>query len=294
MKDMKRGLFPLLLILIFSAVSGCAFQYTVPEKIVPVDAAGLSAAKIPLKAAILLPDERYTLTKTRTDPAVQSIQVTLVVPFGKLMKNASQAIFPLIFEEVSIVTGGASNVSGADLLYTPSIKDFSFDYGAQSIAQQTLIVRMHLNGKVTDAAGNSVYVDETMTETQKVYPSTFSESAYLDVQADIMASAVNDVLLKAARGLAEAGEIRMLAKSKTGGSFGTPQPAGAAPRGTAAGQPEDLASIRVKLRDAFEKGAISAEQLTRALEEGGRISRSKILDAFLEDKIDAQKFGELY
>ncbi len=274
-------------------ISGCAFSYIVPEKVVPVDTTGLSAAKIPLKAAVVLPDEGYTLTKTWINPQAGSVQITLTVPFGKLMKNASQDIFPSVFEQAAIVSG-KSAPPGADLIYMPSIRDFAFQFEGSSPFQQTLAVQMHLNNKVTDAAGKPVFSDETATETQKNYPMSFSEGDYLGVQADVMASAVNDALLKAARMLADSGEIRALAKGRSGGSAGTVHPAAASPAGTASQPAADLTALRTKLKDAFEKGAISADQLGRALDEGGRSARSKILEAFLEDKIDAKKFGELY
>ncbi len=273
-------------------ISGCALSYTVPDKAVPVDAAALSAAKIPLKTAVVLPDENYTLTKTWVNPQAESNSITLTVPFGKLMKRAGQDIFPAFFEQAAIVSGGSAP-SGVDLIYTPAIKDFSFEIGGHGAFQQALTVRIHLTNKVADAAGHPVFSDETATETQKIYPMSFSESGYLDIQADIMASAVNDALLKAARGLADAGEIRAYAKDGSSVSSGTVRPS-SAPAEAASQPPADLLALRTKLRDAFEKGAITAEQLTRALDEGGRVSRSKILDAFLEGKIDGKKFGELY
>jgi len=267
--------------------------YTIPEKVISVDTAGLSGVKIPLKVAILLPDENYTLTKTWVNPAAESNTMTQTIPFGKLMKNAAQNIFPAVFDRADMFTG-KSYPSGVDLICTPSIKDFSFEPGAQSLSQQTLIAQLHLKNTVTDAAGNVLFSDETATETKKTFQAVYSESAYIDNWADVMASAVNDTLLKATRSLADSGEIRAYAKNRSGDSGGPPQPAGTAPTGAVAQPPVDLASVRVKLKDAFEKGAISVEQLSRALEEGGRTPRSKILDAFLEDKIDAKKFGELY
>jgi len=288
---MKRP-FVFLLLAAFLLLSGCAFSYIVPEKAVPVDMTQLSAVKIPLKAAVVLPDEGYTLTKTWINPQAESVQITLTVPFGKLMKNASQTVFPALFEQATAVSG-KSAPAGTDIVYTPSIKDFFFEFGGAGPFEQTLTVRMHLNNKVTDAAGKLVFSDETATETQKNYPMSFSESDYLGVQADVMASAVNDALLKAARALADSGEIQMLAKSRSGSSSVAVQQA-AEPAGSTAQAPADLPMLRNKLKDAFEKGAITAEQLSRALEEGRRTPRSKILEAFLEDKIDAKKFGELY
>ncbi len=289
---MKR--IPCLLVLLSAlAVSGCAVTYTLPDKAVPVDAAGLPASRIPLKMAVVLPDENYTLTKTWINPAAESNSITLTVPLGKLMKRAAQDILPAFFQQTAITSGGSA-APGSDMIYAPTIKDLSFEIGGHGAFGQALTVRLQLTNKVTDAGGQPVFSDETATETRRVHPMSFSESGYLDIQAGVMAAAVNEALLKAARGLAESGEIQAFANGRSGGSAGAVQPSAVSPAGSASQPPADLQALRVKLKDAFEKGAISAEQLGRALDEGGRSTRSKILEAFLEDKIDARKFGELY
>ncbi|WP_333652601.1 hypothetical protein [Dissulfurispira sp.] len=56
----------------------------------------------------------------------------------------------------------------------------------------------------------------------------------------------------------------------------------------------DIEIARNKLKAAFEKGYITAEQLSKAMDELKTRKRSKTLDAFLEGKIDERKFGELY
>ena len=56
----------------------------------------------------------------------------------------------------------------------------------------------------------------------------------------------------------------------------------------------DIEIARGKLKNAFEKGIITTEQLSKALDELKTQTRSKTLEAFLEGKIDDKKFGELY
>lgn len=56
----------------------------------------------------------------------------------------------------------------------------------------------------------------------------------------------------------------------------------------------DIEIAKNKLKNAFEKGYITAEQLNKALDELKSPKHSKTLDAFLEGKIDEKKFGELY
>lgn len=56
----------------------------------------------------------------------------------------------------------------------------------------------------------------------------------------------------------------------------------------------DADMARVRLKNVFEKGMITTEQLSKAMDELKTPSRSKTLEAFLEGKIDERKFGELY
>jgi tetratricopeptide (TPR) repeat protein len=55
---------------------------------------------------------------------------------------------------------------------------------------------------------------------------------------------------------------------------------------------EDMA--RTRLKSTFEKGMITTDQLSKAMNELKTPNRSKTLEAFLEGKIDERKFGELY
>ena len=56
----------------------------------------------------------------------------------------------------------------------------------------------------------------------------------------------------------------------------------------------DIDIARNKLKAAFEKGDIRAEQLKKAMNELKTQTRSKTLEAFLEGKINEKEFGELY
>ncbi|TAN43851.1 MAG: tetratricopeptide repeat protein [Nitrospirae bacterium] len=56
----------------------------------------------------------------------------------------------------------------------------------------------------------------------------------------------------------------------------------------------DIDIARNKLKAVFEKGIITAEQLSKAMDEMKSSKKSKTLEAFLEGKIDEKKFGELY
>lgn len=56
----------------------------------------------------------------------------------------------------------------------------------------------------------------------------------------------------------------------------------------------DTDIAKAKLKSAFEKGDITAEQLSKAMDELKSSKRSKTLEAFLGGKIDERKFGELY
>ncbi len=56
----------------------------------------------------------------------------------------------------------------------------------------------------------------------------------------------------------------------------------------------DAGIAKEKLKAAFERGSISASQLSNGMDELSSGKRSKMLEAFLEGKIDEKKFGELY
>ena len=56
----------------------------------------------------------------------------------------------------------------------------------------------------------------------------------------------------------------------------------------------DVDIARASLKAAFERGAVTPEQLNKAMDEIRSSRRSKTLDAFLGGKIDERKFGELY
>lgn len=285
------------LVLIFSAFmfSGCAVSYTIPYKDVPINNADLPSQKIPLKAGIVLPDENFTLTKTYINPGMESNTVTHTVLFGKLMKNASQKIFPAFFEQ-SVIISGKPYPAGVDIIYTPVIKDFPFSFAGAGAFSQSYKVQLYMKSTVTDINDAHLFTDETTSETQEIYKMGFSEQTFLDDWAGFIGTAVNNALLKAARDMAESREMQVYAQKKSGGHISVSQPDAPPLKDTTKSSPapKDFESAKAKLKDALEKGEVTAEQLSRALEESRKGARSKILDAFLEDKIDAKKFGELY
>jgi tetratricopeptide (TPR) repeat protein len=57
---------------------------------------------------------------------------------------------------------------------------------------------------------------------------------------------------------------------------------------------QDVETARARLKSAFESGFLTIDQLNRALDELKSQTHSKTLEAFLEEKMDARKFGELY
>jgi hypothetical protein len=56
----------------------------------------------------------------------------------------------------------------------------------------------------------------------------------------------------------------------------------------------DIDIARGKLKNTFEKGFITAEQLSKAMDDLKHTSRSKLLHSFLDGKISEKQFGELY
>lgn len=57
---------------------------------------------------------------------------------------------------------------------------------------------------------------------------------------------------------------------------------------------EDIDIARGRLKNTFEKGYITAEQLSKAMDDLKKPVRSKLLNSFLDGKITDKQFGELY
>ncbi|MBF0329682.1 MAG: caspase family protein [Nitrospirae bacterium] len=104
------------------------------------------------------------------------------------------------------------------------------------------------------------------------------------VKADELADYVSDNVPKAARRLKGIDQTpQMLGK----GDFSVS-------RNWERAKVMDVEIARGKLKDAFERGIITAEQLSKAMDEMKSPKKSKTFEAYLEGKIDEKKFGELY
>lgn len=104
------------------------------------------------------------------------------------------------------------------------------------------------------------------------------------VRADQLAGYVRENVTAAARRLKGAEQVPQVTGS---GDF-------AVTRNWEGSQAADGETARSKLKAALERGAISVDQVNRAMRELASPGRSKTLDAFLQGKIDEKQFGELY
>ena len=102
--------------------TGCTMHVNVPY--VDVDLTQPeSSVKTPASVAVIIPDEKYIMTKTVSDVNGSGISIVYAVPFGKIIKKASSEILPNFFEKVEVVTVKPAQES-TDLLFIPKINDF--------------------------------------------------------------------------------------------------------------------------------------------------------------------------
>jgi hypothetical protein len=116
----------------------------------------------------------------------------------------------------------------------------------------------------------------------------------------VFSQAINDAFLKAAAEIGTSRELQRLA----GGKARTVRPKIArddqpallpASASAPSAAPATLSTMAgTKLKKALETGAISAEQLGKAMEELERNAPSKLLRSFLDGELTDRQFGELY
>lgn len=284
----------LFVLLLFLAVPGCAINYNIPERYQPAGTAGLQAHKLPLKAGIVVPAEEFSVTRTWVNPQMESVTLTMTLPVGAYQGKTSRAIFPALFETVEYIKG-KPYPPGLDIICVPVITDLSFEYAPAGGFKQGYTMKLTLSSTILDAAGVRIFKDEVTTTTNVVLGMVATEKADQENWAAVFSQAMNQVFLKAAAEIGSAREVQTLAAGKSG--YARPVVPQGEPAATLApvpgrsGVPE---AARTKLKKALENGAISAEQLGKAMEELERNEPSKLLRSFLSNELTDKQFGELY
>ncbi len=289
----------ILSILLCLSVSGCAMQYTIPDRYTPANTAGLQSYKIPLKAGIVVPDEAFTITKTWVNPQMQSNSLTMTIPVGAFQGKVSRAVFPALFETVEYIKGRPYPPE-LEVICIPVITDVSFGYAGAAGFKQGYYVQLRVSSTIADSSGARVFADEVTTTTRVTLGMVGSEKADKENWAAVFSQAMNEAFSKAATEIGASKELERLAAGKTGtvrpavARAATPAPIPALISEPRSGPASVSAAAGKKLKKALETGAISAEQLGKAMEELDKGAPSKLLRSFLNDELTDKQFGELY
>jgi len=273
--------------------TGCSMHFTVPDADVAVRPPE-HPEKMPLKAAILIPDENLTETRTLH----LGVSQTYTIPAGKMVQRASREVSPHYFEKAAVVRN-PKEAAGFDLVLVPAITDFGAEARLEGLSTNHIKGRVSLRMAVSDPRGGMLW-EKTLTSPwiAKVYTG-LSMDAWLGHYGMILAEATATAMKDALRQLSMSLEFQDLVAA-TGGRTETGPPA--APQAPAPREavespqapPADSGIARKRLKAALEKGLITADQVSRAMEELKSPRSSKTLEAFLQGQIDGKQFGELY
>lgn len=146
---MRRVVAAAFVALMFSA--GCSLHYTVPDVNVAVEPPS-NPEKIPLRAAVVVPDENSTMTGTFH---LADFSYTFTVPVGKMVQRSVLEVFPHYFDKADIVKN-SQEARGFDLLFVPTIDDFGFDMKAVK-------ARVTLKTVASDPKGVTVWEKTTIS-----------------------------------------------------------------------------------------------------------------------------------
>ena len=143
------------LALVFSA--GCSMRFTVPDVSVAIEPPQ-NPQKIPLKAAVLVPDENEMTERTFH---IADFSYTFDVPTGKMVKKSSLEIFPHYFDKAAIVKN-RQEAEGFDLLFVPTLTNFGFDSRGEGMITQHVQSRVTLKAVASDPQGVAIW-EKTVT-----------------------------------------------------------------------------------------------------------------------------------
>lgn len=258
-------------------LSGCATALSPPMVDIQTVPAQI-VKQVPLKATVVLPPEGEVFVDQHESNS------TTTIPSGKLVRKYATEILPPLFTEVAFVNG-KPYPSDAGLIVVPSIEENSYEPvpvgGGFAIRFEATV---GLAVTVTDPGGTRLWsrVGKATMSSRTVVGIGFNAEQLI---GEATTKATQEAFRDMAREISIAPEIDAYARKH------------AKPAATIAPEkanPPDLESARAKLKNAFEKGLISPEQMGKALEEIKAPSRSRLLDSFLNGKITDAQFGELY
>ncbi|MBW2662060.1 MAG: caspase family protein, partial [Deltaproteobacteria bacterium] len=189
---MKKLLILICLVFIFS--TACAFNVKVPYVDINLKQPE-SSVKTPVRVAVIIPDEKYVMTKT-VHPG-SGISVAYAVPFGLVLKKSSSEILPNFFEKVEIVTVKPAPES-TDLLFMLKINDFEIKGSGTGFSSANVEARVLLDVTVADSKGAQIWKKTVVSSWKSKRYNPFStkecETAIGTVVVEATASAVKDAV----------------------------------------------------------------------------------------------------
>lgn len=283
----NRCLLVAILVLVSLLATGCSYNVLVPDVDMPAQQPEIRP-KVPLKAAILLPDDNLEIRKSFS---VGEFSYVFTVPFGKMLKKSSRTVLPQYFEETGIVTN-QKEAEQFDLILVPTVQDFFWESAVTGLSTNHLKAKVNLNLVGTDRKG-TVIVEKTAFSPwiTRVYTGLSGDEWGRQYGMAVI-EATAAALKEAAGGLTISLAFRdYLAGAKPAAVSAVPadEPTGMERANTL---PDE--SAKKKLKAAFESGAITIDQLNRAFDELPLPQRSKMLDAFMKGMLEEKQFGELY
>jgi len=194
---MKKSLILACLIFIFS--TGCTMHVNVPYVDVGLKQPE-SSVKTPVRVAVIIPDEKYIMTKTVPDVNGSGISIVYAVPFGQIIKKASSGILPNYFEKVKIVTAKPA-LGSTDLLFIPKINDFDIRSESVGFSSFNVEARVLLDVTIADSKGAQIWKKTIVSPWKSKTYSGFSQKKYETTYGTVVADATNSAFKDAVRGM---------------------------------------------------------------------------------------------
>ncbi|MGE4267936.1 MAG: hypothetical protein AB7F25_10920 [Deferribacterales bacterium] len=266
-------------LLVSFVISACTFRYEVPYQ--DVSASKLPAAhamqKMYVKAAYLPMDENNPSQKLEDNGS--GVKQLMVMPIAKQINKAAKDILPQYFTETEVLQ---SPNSDKGLIISVELHDFDFNTTVRGFNTCGVTPRLNLRTHFMDNSGRELYRSDTVSSISNVEYSCTDTKKAQEVWNTGLYAAAGDAFMKALDSMLNSYAVSNYLRGQSGEKVPEPEP-----------YVPDGATEKDRLRAAFEHGYIDSAQLTKAIGELGG-DRSKLLESFLSDKIDAKKFGELY
>ncbi len=260
-------------------ISACTVRFEIPYQ--DVSASKLPAThavqKMNIRAAYLPLDENSPSQKLEDNGS--GIKQLIITPMARQINKAVKDVMPQYFTETSVVQSGNTDNG---LIISVELQDYELQTAARGFNTCGFIPKLNLRTHFMDKNGHELYRSDTVSTIPLIEYSCTNTAEYRSVWNTRIYMAAGDAFIKALDNMLNSYAVNNYLRGQAQQT--APEPTPYVPDGT---------TEKDRLRAAFEQGYIDSAQLTKAIGELGG-DRSKLLESFLNGKIDAKKFGELY